>query len=43
MTPKTGMVSISPTWHKRDLTAKQMHDENKSIPATYNKVSQIIT
>jgi len=40
---KTCMVSIPPTWHKRDLNAKHMHDDNKSIPTTYNKGSQNIT
>ena len=39
---KTCMVSIPPTWHKRDLNVKHMHDDNKSILATYKKGSQSI-
>ena len=30
------MMSILPTWHKWDLNAN-MHDDNMSIPSTYNK------
>ena len=37
------IMSILPTWHKRDLNEKHMHADNKSIPTTYNKGSQSIT
>ena len=30
------IMSIPPTWHKRDLNAN-IHDENMSIPSTFNK------
>ena len=30
------MMSIPPTWHKRDLN-ENIHDRNMSIPSTYNK------
>ena len=30
------MMSIPPTWHKKDLNGN-IHDDNMSIPSTYNK------
>ena len=30
------IMSIPPTWHKRDLNAN-MNDDSMSIPSTYNK------